>query len=317
MILPIGHFLTGNTARDSFGSNLRQLASGIGKFAMGPLGGIAISGIQALMQRRWNERMWDKMNRYNTPTAQMDRFRKAGLNPNLIYQGGNAGNAGQVTGYQQPSNSNIPAHSLAHSQLGIAEAQTNMLEKQSTFLEQQAFSEEYKRYGIVAKAMADMASGEKMNAETKKLYAFMWDDLQFLRSQTRSNEATTAHKYADIGRIDQQIKLLEQQRYLVKEQTAHEWAKSLQTKMQTGKLYWDKEMQKIHVQFAKENPGMKLDDGTLYKYIRQVLEGIYGAGNKVVKDWDKYYNMYGRPGKLDQMEKDFEKSQYNMDNWYK
>ena len=37
--------------------------------------------------------MWNKQNEYNSPTSQMQRFSSAGLNPNLIYGQGNAGNA--------------------------------------------------------------------------------------------------------------------------------------------------------------------------------------------------------------------------------
>jgi len=36
---------------------------------------------------------WHLQNQYNTPQAQMTRFKQAGLNPNLIYGQGNAGNA--------------------------------------------------------------------------------------------------------------------------------------------------------------------------------------------------------------------------------
>lgn len=47
-------------------------------------------------QNEWNYRMWQEQNAYNTPAEQMKRFDAAGLNPNLIYSQGNAGNA---TGY--------------------------------------------------------------------------------------------------------------------------------------------------------------------------------------------------------------------------
>jgi hypothetical protein len=36
-------------------------------------------------QRQWSLDDWHRQNAYNTPAAQMDRFRAAGLNPNLIY----------------------------------------------------------------------------------------------------------------------------------------------------------------------------------------------------------------------------------------
>lgn len=41
-----------------------------------------------------NIAQWNRENEYNTPENQMKRFADAGLNPNLIYGQGNAGNAG-------------------------------------------------------------------------------------------------------------------------------------------------------------------------------------------------------------------------------
>lgn len=44
----------------------------------------------ARLQNRWNLNQWQRENDYNSPTAQMSRFRAAGLNPNLIYGQSNA-----------------------------------------------------------------------------------------------------------------------------------------------------------------------------------------------------------------------------------
>lgn len=46
--------------------------------------------------------MWYRQNAYNTPAAQMQRFADAGLNPNLIYGQGSAGNASSAPSYQAP-----------------------------------------------------------------------------------------------------------------------------------------------------------------------------------------------------------------------
>jgi len=47
--------------------------------------------------------MWNQQNLYNSPQAQMARFTAAGLNPNLIYGQGSAGNASSPPQYQ-PAN---------------------------------------------------------------------------------------------------------------------------------------------------------------------------------------------------------------------
>lgn len=48
--------------------------------------------------------MWERQNAYNSPIAQMQRLREAGLNPNLVYgQGaGSAGSAAQMPKYNAP-----------------------------------------------------------------------------------------------------------------------------------------------------------------------------------------------------------------------
>lgn len=43
-------------------------------------------------QRDWEENMWNKSNEYNSPKAQIERMREAGLNPALMYSQGNVGN---------------------------------------------------------------------------------------------------------------------------------------------------------------------------------------------------------------------------------
>lgn len=48
----------------------------------------------AQQQNRDNVAMWQANNQYNHPTAQMQRLRQAGLNPNLIYGTGVAGSTG-------------------------------------------------------------------------------------------------------------------------------------------------------------------------------------------------------------------------------
>lgn len=56
---------------------------------------------QAEEQRNWVEEMWHMENAYNSPEQQMQRFREAGLSPNLIYGQGTPGNAGQHMSYQR------------------------------------------------------------------------------------------------------------------------------------------------------------------------------------------------------------------------
>lgn len=49
-----------------------------------------------------NVKMWNMQNAYNSPQAQMERYKQAGLNPNLAVAGGNPGNASGIPSYQAP-----------------------------------------------------------------------------------------------------------------------------------------------------------------------------------------------------------------------
>jgi len=63
---------------------------------VGQVASAIAQGVQNRAQRKWNEKMyqrqredaladWARSNQYNSPLAQMQRFKEAGLNPNLIY----------------------------------------------------------------------------------------------------------------------------------------------------------------------------------------------------------------------------------------
>lgn len=46
----------------------------------------------AKQQNSWNIQQWNRENAYNSPSAQMERMKQAGLNPDMMYGGGVSGN---------------------------------------------------------------------------------------------------------------------------------------------------------------------------------------------------------------------------------
>lgn len=128
-------------------------------------GALASTGASAYAQgkmnkktRKWNEKMhditraealadWEMTNQYNSPKAQMARYRDAGLNPNLIY--GQTNEAGAVRSADTPSwNPRSPSFEgiqtgventlSAYYDIQLKEAQIDNLEKQGTVLIQEA-----------------------------------------------------------------------------------------------------------------------------------------------------------------------------------
>ena len=94
-------------------------------------------------QQQYNKEMWDKQNAYNTPQSQLDRYRKAGLNPNLLYGQPNPGNAAQVATSGQATSSNAIARnaptvdplSMSAIQLNQAMARKNQEEAKGQEIE--------------------------------------------------------------------------------------------------------------------------------------------------------------------------------------
>lgn len=98
-----------------------------------------------------NLSMWNQQNAYNSPLAQMQRYRQAGLNPNLIYGQGNNGNAGQMPQYHAPSVNMAfnPVQSImeilgVYQDFRIKQAQINNMEAQGDNLRARTASEAYR-----------------------------------------------------------------------------------------------------------------------------------------------------------------------------
>lgn len=89
----------------------------------------------AEFQANYNERMWHMQNEYNTPSAQMERFRAAGLNPNLVYSQGNPGNAASSPTYPDVKQMAASVKPVVQDGLGLANALNNVLQVKALELE--------------------------------------------------------------------------------------------------------------------------------------------------------------------------------------
>lgn len=113
-------------------------------------------------QNAYNEMQWHKMNEYNSPMATMERFKEAGLNPNLIYgQGSNTPaiatanfgksniNPASHKGYSPiPARFDIDSGISAYVQHRESSARVNNLEAQNDVLKQEAAKKAVETSGI-------------------------------------------------------------------------------------------------------------------------------------------------------------------------
>lgn len=93
--------------------------------------------------------MWNRMNEYNTPEAQMARLREANLNPNMAYGKGTVANtSGQMPKFQAPTvdykpnpRIDIPNIIGMYQDFSLKKAQINNIKAQTSVTEQRANNE--------------------------------------------------------------------------------------------------------------------------------------------------------------------------------
>lgn len=110
-----------------------------------------------------NIRFWNMQNDYNNPSAQMERLRKAGLNPNMIYGTSPSSAVGNADGVapSKPAEYKIdnPLQNITqYADVKQREAQTDNLKSQNTVLAQEA---------ILKAAQTQKTLGEGVSAQVK------------------------------------------------------------------------------------------------------------------------------------------------------
>ncbi|AXH76446.1 MAG: DNA pilot protein [Microviridae sp.] len=99
--------------------------------------------------RKDNLEFWNMQNQYNSPAAQMQRFKDAGLNPNLIYGQGSNGNSNSIptpdvqsVNFREPriegGHPDVMSALLAQADLRIKNAQVSNIEAQNDVIRNQA-----------------------------------------------------------------------------------------------------------------------------------------------------------------------------------
>lgn len=80
----------------------------------------------------FNEKMWRMNNEYNSPVNQMARFKEAGLNPNLIYGQGNAGNSSHAVSTNPAPSPNIDLGNAVSNYYNFKQIAQNIKNQEAT-----------------------------------------------------------------------------------------------------------------------------------------------------------------------------------------
>lgn len=232
----------------------------------------------------WQREYFDKVNEYNTPTMQMQRFKEAGLNPHLIYGQGTSGNTtmptapdkkfaeakgtvGTAQGWEDWANLGLSAaQQYVATQQQIAQTQNTEAQTQVAMAQKQ---------NVDSQTVANYMNSAKTSQETEQSSQLFANKvataeagLNNLTTQTKSIEQQIASSKTGQKLSEEQIKKTAQE---IKESS--ERVKLLQ--MQGDNLGLDKELKQLDIQLKKV--GINPQDPTWMRMLFQNIEGIGGA----------------------------------------
>lgn len=207
-----------------------------------------------LAEYQWdrNVEMWKMQNEYNLPSAQMQRLRDAGLNPNLVYGNGSVtGNTvGSAPSYEAPNiqsykgwNSAMSTASQYMANLPMIRAQeaqtrnqTELGKSQMSYVDAQALTEVQKQAQLVL-------SNARSKIDLK--YA---DNLQ--KYAVEASKANVDRILTDIqtGKLEQQMKIAN-----------HRNALTTNEQMQLTKRLTEKQIMRLDVEIQKLQQSRDMD----------------------------------------------------------
>lgn len=184
----------------------------------------------AKQQNSWNLAQWNRENAYNSPAAQMARYKSAGLNPDLMYGQQNLAAASpEMTAGEgsQPTDVSNLANKRTIGDMAMQAAQTRLVNAQADKVENESV-------------------GQTINNE--------WLP-KLLKGQTELNEADIKDKLASAGLKGQQIEVAVEQIKVMQQSVKESQAKikDLQSQMENRTFQQVQAMLEYNLRKDKQN----------------------------------------------------------------
>lgn len=140
----------------------------------------AYNYLLASKQNDWNIEQWNRENAYNTPFAQRQRLLDAGLNPNLMLDGGDAGNARGLDSANYANAQPTTMQNPAQEKLGLLQSIQGVL---------QSANETAMQYAKQRSEIANLDSQTNaQNIQNSYLRAFLDKNLEKLGHDTTTSK---------------------------------------------------------------------------------------------------------------------------------
>lgn len=168
----------------------------------------------ARQQNQWNIEQWNRENKYNDPSAQMDRLKKAGLNPDLMYENGASG---LMAASSPDMTAGAPSSPVDMSAIGNKATIGEMYQSiQQAMLNDEVINKT-KQEGRKTGFEADSASVEALYKAAREQQELKIGDTIISLNKNLANESyVRADKIAvEINKVAEETNLLVQQRHQI------------------------------------------------------------------------------------------------------
>lgn len=231
---------------------------------------------QARLAYKRNIKMWNLQNEYNTPSAQMERFKQAGLNPNLIYGQGNAGNAGPGPTYDPPKYEGpnpIPDFTgMSQTYLNAKQLEAGIEQVHAnTELTKARVNTEFINQSLKA------LGRDKLSFDINKLQALLPYQLEIQKNKADASQYDVQTNVSNLMTMNlkRQTELLNQD-YMRKRMTAQD----IENDIKRARLVYDKYTNQLR------KAGLTERDGVLTRLLGQAFDNTPGATKgTTLNDW--------------------------------
>lgn len=220
-------------------------------------------------QNEYNQMAWNKENEYNSPAAQMERYRRAGLNPHLIYGQSNTG--GQISTAQFETQDMKPA---AHAEWHPKAPEFDLKDGLMAYFqvaEMQAQTDNLRKLGKVydADAQLRLEQANNMWVDTQNKYkegqgkAFDLD----LKSELRPQSVDAAHLANEKARLSMTLDSNRDKREQQLNQSNLNEAMERMKTMRGDQLLKSLEAQLKQYEIDLNKAGLRSTDNLIYRQI--------------------------------------------------
>lgn len=189
-------------------------------------------------QNEWNEKMWDKNNAYNDPSAQLARYLSTGMNPGTAIQAvsGNHYNAVQAQAQSSPGVSSrrgeVASHSMSSLVQSLGTFMSNLLtEKQIKKTESETTGQNIKNLQSPQAFAQELTNMRSLNEKTIAEAQRITEETKKLRTDNKYNEKEHEQQLANLKQqiieSDERIKNMHSQIELSRSSVLNEYERTM------------------------------------------------------------------------------------------